>query len=112
LFHEAQTAARLLFAIAKSNSQVNGKLERREGKMPRNERHVEPSQDGGWDVRAPRGQRSSAHTETQEQAIDRAREIVRNSGGGEVVIHGRDGWIRDSDTVAPGNDPNPPKDTR
>ena len=46
------------------------------------------------------------------QAIARARDIVRNAGGGEVVIHGRDGAIRDSDTVSPGNDPNPPRDKR
>jgi hypothetical protein len=80
--------------------------------MPRNERHVVPNPDGGWDVKAPDSQRSSAHTETQSQAIDRAREIVGNTGGGEIVIHGRDGRIRDSDTVAPGNDPDPPRDTR
>jgi hypothetical protein len=43
---------------------------------------------------------------------DRAREIVHNAGGGEVKIHGRDGRIRDSDTVAPGNDPNPPRDKK
>ncbi|MDP3984720.1 MAG: DUF2188 domain-containing protein [Acidimicrobiia bacterium] len=33
-------------------------------------------------------------------------------GGGEVTIHGRDGRIRDSDTVPPGHDPNPPRDKR
>lgn len=80
--------------------------------MPRNERHVVPNPDGGWDVKAPGADRSSAHKPTQGEAIDRAREIVRNSGGGEVVIHGRDGRIRDSDTVPPGHDPNPPRDTR
>jgi hypothetical protein len=80
--------------------------------MARNERHVVPNPDGGWDVRAPGAERSSAHLHTQADAIDRAREIVGNSGGGEVVIHGRDGRIRDSDTVPPGGDPNPPRDTR
>jgi hypothetical protein len=40
----------------------------------------------------------------------RAKEIVGNEGGGEVVIHRPNGQIRDSDTVAPGNDPNPPRD--
>ena len=80
--------------------------------MPRNERHVVPNADGGWDVRAPGAERSSAHLPTQGETIDRAREIVGNSGGGEVVIHGRDGQIRDSDTVPPGNDPNPPRDRR
>ena len=34
------------------------------------------------------------------------------AGGGEVRIHGRDGAIRDADTVAPGNDPSPPRDKR
>ena len=80
--------------------------------MPRNERHVVPNKDGGWDVKAPRADRSSAHTDTQGQAIERAREIVGNTGGGEVVIHGRDGHIRDSDTVSPGHDPMPPRDKR
>jgi hypothetical protein len=80
--------------------------------MPRNERHVVPNPEGGWDVRAPGSQRSSVHTDTQGQAIDRAREIVGNTGGGEVVIHGRNGRIRDSDTISPGNDPFPPRDTR
>lgn len=76
------------------------------------DRHVVPNPDGGWDVKKPGAERASSHVDTQADAIDRAREIVHNAGGGEVVIHGRDGQIRDSDTVAPGNDPNPPKDTK
>jgi hypothetical protein len=80
--------------------------------MPRNERHVVPNARGGWDVKAPGAQRSSAHAETQDKAIDRAREIVHNTGGGEVVIHRPTGEIRDSDTVPPGHDPDPPRDRR
>ncbi len=75
-------------------------------------RHVVPADKGGWDVAKPDGTRASAHAPTQKEAIDRARGIVHNAGGGEVVIHDRQGTIRDSDTVAPGNDPNPPKDRR
>lgn len=52
------------------------------------------------------------HTDTQAEAIGRARDIVTNAGGGEAVIHGRDGQIRDSDTVGGGNDPFPPRDTK
>ncbi|KQR99663.1 hypothetical protein ASG12_02390 [Williamsia sp. Leaf354] len=74
-------------------------------------RNVVPNRAGGWDVKGA-GTRSSAHTDTQAQAVTRAREIVKNLGGGEVAISGRDGKIRDSDTVAPGNDPNPPRDTK
>ncbi len=80
--------------------------------MPRNERHVVRNPDGGWDIKKPNSERSSGHTDTQREGIDRAREIVDRSGGGEVVIHRRDGRIRDSDTVPPGNDPNPPKDKK
>lgn len=78
----------------------------------RNERHVTPNPDGGWDIKRPDGQRASGHFDRQSDAIDRARNIVGNSGGGEVVIHGKDGRIRDSDTIAPGHDPNPPRDRK
>ncbi len=78
----------------------------------KNERHVVKNPDGGWDVRAPGAARASDNKDTQKEAISRAREIVNNAGGGEVRIHGRDGKIRDSDTVAPGNDPNPPRDKK
>lgn len=77
-----------------------------------NNRHVVPSPRGGWDVKAPGARRASAHRDTQAAAEQRAKEIVANLGGGEVRIHGRNRRIRDSDTVAPGRDPNPPRDTR
>lgn len=78
----------------------------------RDERHVVPNSNDGWDVVAPGSSRSSAHTDTQAEAINRAREIVTNLGGGEVVIHRPDGTIRDSDTVGGGNDPHPPTDRK
>jgi hypothetical protein len=77
-----------------------------------NARHVVPDPDAGWNVVKPGSSRASAHLDRQSDAIDRARQIVGNAGGGEVRIHGRDGRLRDSDTIAPGNDPNPPKDRR
>lgn len=76
-----------------------------------NNRHVVP-RDGGWAVVAPGNSRASSVHPTQQEAEQRAREIVGNNGGGEVRTHGRDGRIRDSDTVPPGNDPNPPRDRR
>lgn len=60
----------------------------------------------------PGADRASAVTGTQSAAIDRARDILGNDGGGELTIKGQDGRIRDSDTVRPGNDPNPPRDRR
>jgi hypothetical protein len=75
-------------------------------------RHVVPNREGGWDIKAPGAQRASSHHANQADAILRAREIVRQAGGGETIIHGRDGRIRDADTVAPGHDPFPPRDRR
>lgn len=78
----------------------------------KNDRHVVQRPDGKWAVKAPGAKRASAVADTQAGAQDRARRIVGNAGGGEVRIHGRDGRIRDSDTVPPGNDPNPPRDRK
>ena len=80
--------------------------------MSKNNRHVVPNPGGGWDVKKPGAQRASTHHDTQRQAERRAKQIVAKAGGGEVRIHDRRGRIRDSDTVAPGNDPHPPTDTR
>jgi hypothetical protein len=74
-----------------------------------NSRHVVPSHKGGWDIEKPGASRKSAHYDTQAEAVDRAREILHNAGGGELNVHGRDGRIREKDTIAPGNDPYPPK---
>lgn len=65
--------------------------------------------DEGWGVRGEGNSRDSSVHPTQSEAIDAAREIARNQHS-EVVIHGRDGRIRDSDSY--GNDPFPPRDTR
>ena len=78
----------------------------------KNNRHVVPNPKGGWDVKAPGAKRASSHHDRQSEAESRAKTIVNNRGGGEVRTHGRDGRIRDSDTVAPANDPNPPRDTK
>lgn len=78
--------------------------------MGKNDRHVVPNPKGGWDVEAPGAKRVSSHHDTQVAAIDRAKEIVGNVGGGEVAIHGKNGAIRDKDTVPAGNDPYPPRD--
>lgn len=80
--------------------------------MGKNRRHVVPSERGGWDVAKPGAGRASSNHPTQSEAEQRAKEIVRRQGGGEVVIHGRDGRIRDSDTIPPAKDPNPPRDQK
>ena len=76
--------------------------------MGTKDRHVVPHKDG-WAVKRPGADRASSVHDTQRDAIDRARDIARDSKG-EVVIHGRDGKIRDKDSYGP--DPHPPKDTK
>ncbi|HEX5184969.1 MAG TPA: DUF2188 domain-containing protein [Allosphingosinicella sp.] len=60
----------------------------------------------------PKAKRASALVDKQAQGEKRAKEIVRNLGGGEVRIQGRDGKWRDSDNVAPAKDPFPPRDKK
>ncbi len=79
--------------------------------MSKNRRFVVNHPDG-WAVKKPNAERASSVHSTQREAETRAKEIVENLGGGEVPIQGRDGQWRDSDTVPPGNDPNPPKDKK
>jgi len=72
------------------------------GKGNDNDRWVQRRPDGRWEVVKERHERASAVVSTQAEAIDRGREIVQGAGGGELRIKGRDGKLRDSDTVAPG----------
>lgn len=76
-----------------------------------NNRYVQQRPDGRWEGVKEDHQRASVVADTQREAIDRTREIVRNAGGGELVIKGRDDKIRDSDTISPGNE-SPRRDTR
>ena len=65
--------------------------------------------DDGWAVRGEGNSRDTSHHRTQADAIGAAREIAMNNKS-EVVIHGRDGKIRDKDSY--GNDPFPPRDRK
>ena len=73
--------------------------------MAANKRIVQKRDDGDWEVRKPGADRASAITSTQAEGIDRARDILRNDGGGELQVRALDGTIRAQDTIAPGNDP-------
>ena len=61
---------------------------------PGERRDVTPNPDGGWDVRKPSGKRASSHHVTQKDAIQTARQILKNQGGGELRVEGRDGRVR------------------
>jgi len=65
-----------------------------------------------WVVKKAGASRVSGSFSTQREAEKSAKTFAKNKGGGEVRIHGRDGKIRDSDTVPPANDPFPPRDKK
>lgn len=67
--------------------------------------HVVPHPDG-WAVKGEENSKPTKITNTQQEAISYAREIAKNQGS-ELLIHGKDGKIRDRDSY--GNDPYPPK---
>jgi hypothetical protein len=74
------------------------------------DRTVSKRPDGTWANERHDADKASSVHNTQKQAIDAAKEMLGNQGGGELVVKGEDGRIRSKDTIAPGNDPNPPKD--
>jgi hypothetical protein len=84
------------------------------GRPPKpGDRDVVPSKTGaGWDVKKPGIEKPESHHRKQSTAEDAAKGASKRSGGGEVRTHGRDGKIRDSDTMPPARDPNPPKDQK
>jgi len=66
--------------------------------------------DGSWANKRNDADRASSLHDTQKAAIDAARAMLTSQGGGELSVKGVNGQIRSKDTIAPGNDPNPPKD--
>jgi hypothetical protein len=76
--------------------------------MAGKDQHVVPRGED-WVVEGAGNSRATRVTQTQKQAIEAATSIAKHQKS-EVVIHGRDGKIRDSDSY--GNDPNPPRDRK
>ena len=73
--------------------------------MTKKGQHVVPN-GRGWSVRRAGSSRASGTYKTQEEAIDRAKDIAKNQQT-ELYIHGRDGRIRERNSY--GNDPHPPR---
>lgn len=76
----------------------------------KNDRIVFRNKDGDWVNKRVDADRAGSLHETQHDAESAARETLRHSGGGELITKGIDGRIRSKDTIAPGHDPNPPRD--
>ncbi|MDE2731588.1 MAG: DUF2188 domain-containing protein [Bacteroidota bacterium] len=73
------------------------------------DRTISPRKNGKWaNKRNNSGKAASLH-DTQAEAIEAGRENVKNQGGGELTIQGKDGKIRRKITIPPGRDPFPPR---
>ncbi|MBZ5859089.1 DUF2188 domain-containing protein [Flavihumibacter profundi] len=71
--------------------------------------HVTKHPGGGWQVKGAGNEKATKVTETQKKAINVATNIAKHQKS-EVIIHGKNGRIRDKDSY--GNDPVPPKDKK
>ena len=74
------------------------------------DRTVYRREGGIWVNKRNDADRASSIHDTQKDAINAAKQMLQNQGGGELTTKGLDGKIRSKDTIPPGNDPNPPKD--
>lgn len=74
------------------------------------DRTISKRPDGSWANKRNDANKASSLHRTQRDAERSGRKMLKNQGGGELVTKGVDGKIRSKDTIAPGNDPNPPKD--
>ena len=73
--------------------------------MSKKNQHVVPHAEG-WAVKPAGGERASGVYSTQQEAIEHGRAIAINQGS-ELLVHGRNGQIRERNTY--GTDPFPPK---
>ncbi|NYH79972.1 hypothetical protein FHR84_003321 [Actinopolyspora biskrensis] len=64
------------------------------------QRHVVPGNGGGgWKVVGTATDSAESSTSTQADAIDEARRQLEDTDGGEILIHGVDGSVRDRRTI-------------
>lgn len=75
------------------------------------DRNIFHRKDGKWVNKRQDSDKASSLHDTQSSAVEKAKEMLNNQGGGELIVHGTDGKIRSKDTIPPGNDPLPPRDT-
>jgi hypothetical protein len=69
-----------------------------------NTRIVSPRPDGRWQEKAAGASRAGSVHDTQAGAAKAANRTLGNTGGGELLIQGRNGQFRSKDTIAPGRE--------
>ncbi|MFA6005656.1 MAG: DUF2188 domain-containing protein [Patescibacteria group bacterium] len=76
--------------------------------MVKNNYWVSPT-GNDWKAKREGASKAAGVFDTQRQAEDFARNIMKNNSGGELVTQDQHGQIRSKDTINR-RDPNPPKD--
>ncbi|WP_193335922.1 DUF2188 domain-containing protein [Devosia beringensis] len=74
------------------------------------DRTISRRPDGTWANKRNDADRATSIHDTQKDAIAAGKRLLEKQGGGELTTKGVDGKIRSKDTIAPGHDPNPPRD--
>jgi hypothetical protein len=69
------------------------------------DQHVVPNPRGGWSVRHTGATRATRVFDTQEDAVQYARDVAKRESA-ELYVHRRDGTIKQKDSY--GSDPFPP----
>lgn len=74
--------------------------------------HLMRHPNGGWQGKKTGAQRASIVGKTKRETEIKMKNLIRRQGGGELRIHNIKNRIIDSDTIAPANDPFPPRDRK
>ncbi len=77
--------------------------------MARKTQHVVPNASGGWSVKKGGASKATEHFATQKEAISVGRTISKSQCA-ELIIHRKDGSIRESNRYA--CDPCPPRNKK
>ncbi len=77
--------------------------------MTKNNYWVSPK-NGDWQAKREGSPKASRVFDTQREAADYARGVLKNNGGGELITQGQHGTIVSKDTINH-PDPLPPRDT-
>ncbi|HEU4706162.1 MAG TPA: DUF2188 domain-containing protein [Solirubrobacterales bacterium] len=67
----------------------------------RSDRYVQQASNGRWEVVKEGHRRATAEGATKRDAVNTARKLVREEGGGEVLVLNRTGKIVEAATVRP-----------
>lgn len=76
--------------------------------MTKKSYHVIAKSNGEWSVKRNGAERAARTFSTKNGAITTARKLVMKSGGGELIVHEKDGRVSERNSFT--NDPKPHKD--